>query len=182
MKTAKKLTALLIVLTLLFALSATAFAYDPYTQYRIKFFVNGVEMNTWELCGNVGDSVYSTVHNSSLNNVFNTIPTSDPGVYNCFLVSVEGYAAAPGTFNDIPFSFFYEYVDITATNNPYYFLLETGPQGYHYLYLGYAWTYQHEGGGYIPYYMDSCYPEANTVIEVNYGLQVIDFWTYSPFV
>lgn len=181
MKTAKKLTALLIVLTLLFALSVTAFAFDPQTQYRIKFFVNGTEMNAWEIQANAGNSVYCAIDSSSLNTTF--IDVEDyytPGVYHKALQSLQGYAPTSATYNDIPSHYFVEYDDITTTTNPYYFLLETGPQGYHYLYLGYAWTYQYEGGGDLWLYMEECFPAANSVLEVRYSLQDSDFWQIDP--
>lgn len=178
MKTAKKLTALLIVLTLLFALSVTALAdFNPQTQYRIKFFVNGTEMNSWEIIGNVGDSVYTAImaNDNPRGAVFTTVSGNHKA-----LQSIENIDTEHASYDDIPLDYFDLYEDIRATSNPYYFLLETGAQGYHYLYLGYAWTYQYEGGGDLWLYMDQCFPAANNVMEVRYSLQDSDFWQMDP--
>lgn len=179
MKTVKKLTALLIVLTLLFALSITAFAdFDPQTQYRIKFFVNGTEMNAWEIQANAGNSVYCAIDSSSLNTTF--IDVEDyytPGVYHKALQSLQGFSATPGAITDVPYSYIIQYPTISAVaNHPGYFLLEHNIEGYHYLYVGIDWFYRYEGGSNLNIYMDQCFPAANNVMEVSYEFQVTE-WT-----
>lgn len=178
MRNFKKALSLCLVLVMLVGtLSITAFATDTYT---VKFFVNGTEQTNWQLTGNVGNSVYTTIHNSSLNDHFD--PVADyynPSVTHQALTSLQGYGPAPATINDIPASYTSVYSDIEETGNSYYYLLETGSQGYHYLYLGYAWTYHYVGGADLWDYMDSCYPAAGSVLEVVYSLQASDFWSSS---
>ncbi len=175
MKTAKKITALLIVLTLLFALSATAFATNTYT---IKFFVNGSEQTTWQLTGTVGNSVYTTIHNSNLTDVFYDVQDYyNPSVYHKALNSLQGYATTPGTASDVPST----YTNFTAVpNHPGYFYIGLEDDGYHYIYVGHDWTYCYQGGGNIWDYMDSCYPTTESVIIVTYSLQVSEWWADEP--
>lgn len=170
MKTVKKLTTLLIVLTLLFALSATAYAQNTYT---INFYVNGIQQNTWQLTGNVGDSVYTTIHNSLLNDVFYLIQDpDDPAISYQYLDSLMGYATMPGTANDVP----QNYTNFTpVANYPGFFLLRVQGGYYYYLYVGLVWTYSYQGGGNIDSYMDTCFPSAHSVINVTYGVQTAIF-------
>lgn len=177
MKTAKKLTALLIVLTLLFSLSATAFAQGTYT---IDFYDTGVKQTSWTLTPNAGVSVYNAIHNSTLNDVFYDVPDYyNPEIHHKVLDSINGIASDYATYADIPVSYTSVYNNITATSNPYYFLLETNNGSYHYLYLGYAWTYHYHGGGDLFDYMDVCWPTAGSTIDVEYSLQASDFWSNS---
>ena len=172
MKTAKKITALLIVLTLLFALSATAFAFNSETQYRIKFFVNGTEQNSWEAIGNVGESVYTAIinkhgNNAHFNNIIGTSNYALNGMYNTYSNPSSTAPAAYPSATAVP-------------GHTGYFLIETGDDGYHYVYAGYDWTYHFEGGSDLWLYMNQCFPAANDVIEVVYSLQVTDWWSEDP--
>ena len=179
MRNFKKALSLCLVLVLLVGtLSITAFATDTYT---VKFYVNGTEQTTWQRTGTVGQNVYTTV--STLTNplaVFNDVEDYYiPGTYHKALISIGSYGPTHASYADIPDEYFDDYDTITTTTNPYYFILETGPQGYHYLYLGYAWTYHYIGGADLWDYMDDCYPTANRIVEVVYSLQASDFWSTS---
>lgn len=163
MKTAKKLTALLIVLTLLFSLSATAFATGT---YDIEFIVNGV-YQSWGFSANVGTSVYNAI-NSHFGT--NATFTNISGTNHYVLTRIYTYSSNPCT--TIPAG----YSGTAVQNHPGYFLLETGVKGYHYLYAGYDWTYHYDTGGDLWDYMDQHYPPAESVIEVEYSLQITDWW------
>ncbi len=166
MKTAKKLTALLIVLTLLFALSATAFATGTYS---LKFYVNGTLQN-WGFSANVGDSVYDAIDGH-----FDTDATFTQ-VYGGHYALTRIYDKTSTPCTTIPSG----YTGTAVPGHPGYFELGTGDQGYHYLYAGYDWTYHYPSGADLWDYMDEHYPTAGSEIIVEYSLQITDWWSTYP--
>lgn len=168
MRNFKKALSLCLVLVLLVGtLSITAFAEGTYT---IKFFVYGDEQTDWVINADVGNSVYTAIV-ADLGSDVSFTPVYG-GHYA--LTTVYGYTSNPST--TIPSG----YSGTAVSGHPGYFLLGTGSQGYHYLYAGYDWTYHYPSGADLWDYMDQHYPAANSVIEVEYSLQVTDWWSSTP--
>jgi hypothetical protein len=141
-------------------------------------------MNSWEIIGNVGDSVYTAImaNDNPRGADFDPVPDYyEPEITRQALISLEGLSSTPGTIADVPYSYIIQYPTMSAVaNHPGYFLLESSSQQYHYLYVGKDWVYRYEGGSNLNIYMDQCYPAANSVIEVSYGPQATDWTQTTP--
>jgi len=165
MKTARKIFTLVVVLAMVFAMSVPAFAAGNYT---IIFKTSGTSQPSWTTFPLEGKSVYTgIIEKFGTNAQFNQLSN---GHY--VLTNINGFASAPSS--TAPSSF----PNATAVPNHLgYFLIETGPQGYHYVYAGNDWTYHYYGGGDLWDYMDQHFPVGGSVIEVEYSMQVTDWWT-----
>lgn len=184
MKMAKRILSLVLVLVMFASLSVTAFAEDTNTA-TIKIVVNGeTESYTVALTeGMTAKTALEALYAADKISLPKWNPVADwqnPSVTHYALTAIGRVASKTGTTEDMHEAQKFLNVQETAAvaNHPGYYLVEQNGNSYHYVYVGYDWTYTSTtvGGGDLYTYM-CCYTlTAGETVTITYSLQITD-WT-----
>lgn len=184
MKMAKRILSLVLVLAMVACLGVTAFAEDTNTA-TIKIVVNGkTESYTVALTeGMTAKTALETLYEEGEIEKPLWKPVADwqdPSVTHYALTTIGTVESKTGTTADLHNAG--KFLDVKETaavaNHPGYYLVEQNGNSYHYLYVGYDWTYTSTtvGGGDLYTYM-CCYTlTAGETVTITYSLQITD-WT-----
>lgn len=184
MKMAKRILSLVLVLAMVACLGVTAFAEDTNTA-TIKIVVNGeTESYTVTLTeGMTAKTALETLYEEGEIEEPHWNPVADwqnPSVTHYALTAIGAVESATGTTEDLHNAGKFLNVKETAAvaNHPGYYLVEQNGNSYHYVYVGYDWTYTSTtvDGGDLYTYM-CCYTlTAGETVTITYSLQISD-WT-----
>ncbi len=179
MKTTRKLLSLVLALVMLVSLSVTAFAADAGTA-TINVVANG---KTTTITVDAGQKL-----NAALNKnvrklgklTWDTVNDwQEAGVTHQVLKGIGTNVSKTGTTADLAGSQFASVQEAAAVSgHPGYYLVDQDGDSYHYVYVGYDWTYTSTtvNGGDLYTYM-CCYTlTAGETVTITYSLQITD-WT-----
>lgn len=184
MKMTKRILSLVLVLTMLICQSVTAFADGTTATINIK--VEGTIVNTID--GESGLKLYDVLE--SKEDEIGTVDWievsdwQDASIKYKALTAIDGVESAPGTATDVMAKTSYtgitEEVNAVADHPGYYQIFDTTDGTYHYVYVGYDWTYSSTLHDYIDVYM-CCYTlTAGETITISYDLTCADWTQASP--
>mgnify|MGYP004563200563 CR=1 FL=1 len=182
MKMAKRILSLVLVLAMVACLGVTAFADTASTgTATINVVANG---RTKTIQGTAGNKL-SDVLDANIKTLgkikWKTVTDwQDASVTHKALVGIGNNVSKAGTTADLHNAGKFLNVKETAAvaNHPGYYLVEQNGNSYHYVYVGYDWTYTSTtvGGGDLYTYM-CCYTlTAGETVTITYSLQITD-WT-----
>lgn len=181
MKMAKRILSLLLVLAMVACLGVTAFADDAGTA-TIKIVVDG---ETTTITGSANQTLDEVLDQAAEKGFIGTVewnPVRDwekPDVIHKALTGIGDNVAETGTSADLANSKFSDVTeDAAVPGHPGYYLVGQDGNTYHYVYVGYDWTYTSTtvGGGDLYTYM-CCYTlTAGETVTITYSLQITD-WT-----
>lgn len=181
MKMAKRILSLVLVLAMVACLGVTAFADTASTgTATINVVANG---RTKTIQGTAGNKL-SDVLDANIKTLgkikWNTVTDwQDASVTHKALVGIGNNVSKAGTTADLAGTAFADVKETAAVSgHPGYYLVGQNGNTYHYVYVGYDWTYTSTtvGGGDLYTYM-CCYAlTAGETVTITYSLQITD-WT-----
>ena len=181
MKTTRRILSLLLVLAMVACLGVTAFADTATaTTATINVVANGKTKTIQGAAGNKLSDVLDA-NTKVLGKIkWNTVKDwQDASVTHKALVGIGANVSKAGTTADLAGTDFANVQETAAVSgHPGYYLVEQNGDTYHYVYVGYDWTYTSTtvGGGDLYTYM-CCYTlTAGETVTITYGLQITD-WT-----
>lgn len=181
MKMVKRILSLVLVLAMVACLGVTAFADEAGTA-TIKIVAGG-ETTTIE--GTAGKTLYTVLEEAEENGDLNTVEWTQvkdwekPDVIHQALTQIDGNASKTGTAADLAGTKFSSVTeDAAVSGHPGYYLVDQNGDTYHYVYVGYDWTYTSSTVNYGDLYTYMCCYTltAGETVVITYSLQITD-WT-----